>query len=366
MPRRAISPACRLAALGLASNGMVRIRGAGFAATDGPRVLDPDAVIRGCGCRPEWFSDPDNTIAFSAVGRLLAYVATNTACAYPGLALGQGSGLDVAGVVGRAMRLAPTVVAALRTLILHLHLHDRGAIPYLCVDGQQARFGYTLWCSDVVDTDHFYDGALAIAWNMIRELAGPDWQASEVRLFREPPADSASFREHFRAPLCFGAQQAAVVFPAADLKRPCLDADAPAYAKAKSDLESLGAISDLGLADEVRLVLLRLLVAGSCGTRAGPERADVAQLFAMHPRTLNRRLREEGVTFAALLAKARHDLARQLLRDTQLPVSEIAYLFGYAGSGPFSHAFRHWSGMTAGAWRKAQPTETDPGRADRH
>jgi AraC-like DNA-binding protein len=349
-----------LAALGLPGEGIVRMA----VVRDLPRLmategLDPDAAIRTCGCDPALFDDPDNTITFRAVGRLLAEVAATTGCAYPGLALGRHSGLDVAGAVGRATRLAPTVGAALRMLILYLHLHDRGAVPYLCVDGEQARFGYTLWCSDVVGTDHIYDGALAIACNMIQELCGPDWHATEVRFFREHPFDVAPFQEHFRAPLRFAEQQTAIVFPASDLKRACPSADAVQYAKAKSDLESLGSISGPGFLDKVRRVILRLLVSGSCGGRKAPDRAEVAQLFAMHPRTLNRRLHEEGVTFAALLAQARYDLARQLLRDTQLPVHEIAYLLGYAGSGPFSHAFRAWSGMTAGAWRKAHPTEAN-------
>ncbi|MEA3642045.1 MAG: AraC family transcriptional regulator ligand-binding domain-containing protein [Lamprobacter sp.] len=342
-----------MAALGLPAEGMVRMAVVrdlpGLMAREG---LDPDVVIRALGCHPELFDDVDNTIAFRSVGRLLEHVAATTACAYPGLALGRQSGLDVAGPVGRATRLAPTLGAGLRLLMLYLHLHDRGAVPYLCVDGQQARFGYTLWCTDVVGTDHIYDGALAIASNMIAELCGPDWRASEVRFFRQEPTDIAAFQQHFKAPLRFAAQQAAILFPASDLKRPCASADAVQYAKAKSDLESLGSLYGPGFLDKVRRVILRLLVSGPCRGRSGPDRAEVAELFALHPRTLNRRLREEGVTFAELLAGARYDLARQLLRDTQLSVGDIAYALGYAGSGPFSHAFRHWSGVTAASWRK--------------
>jgi hypothetical protein len=35
-------------------------------------------------------------------------------------------------------------------------------------------------------TAHIYDSALAIAYNLIRELVGPQWRASEVRHFRDP------------------------------------------------------------------------------------------------------------------------------------------------------------------------------------
>lgn len=81
------------------------------------------------------------------------------------------------------------------------------------------------------------------------------------------------------------------------------------------------------------------------------DRETVAKPFALHPRTLNRRLRAEGTTFSALLAQVRSDIARELPRDTGLAVQDIGYALGYAGTAPFTVAFRGWSGMTAAAWR---------------
>jgi AraC-like DNA-binding protein len=313
--------------------------------------LDADAVIRAQGCDPTVFTDPDNIISFSSIGRLLAHIAEVTHCPYPGLALGRQRGLDASGAVGRAVRLAPDVGTALRAFILNMHLHDRGAVPYLWTDRRRALFGYTLYCTDVTGTDQIHDGALAIACNMIRELAGPDWRATEIRLFRDPPDDKTPFREHFQAPLRFRAEQAAIIFPGADLERPCVGADAAGYTRAMSDLEALNRASGLGFADQVRRVLLRLLVTGVSVGGTTLDRAAIAQLFALHPRTLNRRLRAEGTTFSALLAQARYDIARELLRDTGLAVQDIACALGYAGTAPFTVAFHGWSGMTAATWR---------------
>jgi AraC-like DNA-binding protein len=355
MATRDTTHPCRLAALGLATEGAVRVAPVinlpRFMTAQG---LDADAVIRAQGCDPSLFTDPDNIIAFSAIGRLLARVAECTGCAYPGLEVARQRGLDASGPVGRAARLAPDVGTALRTFILSAHLHDRGAVPYLWADEHKAMFGYTLCCPDVIGTDHIHDGALAIAYNMLRELAGPRWQATEVRLFRAAPADKTPFRKHFRAPLRFGAEQTAIVFLAADLARPCVDADAQAYARAMSDLETLNATSGIGFAEQVHRVLQRLLLTGVSVGGTAPDRATVCALYALNPRTLNRRLRDEGTTFAALLAQARYDIARALLRETRLTVQDIACTLGYAGTGPFTLAFRHWSGMTAATWRARQ------------
>jgi AraC-like DNA-binding protein len=352
MATRDTTPPCRLAALGLATEGAVRMAPVcGLPQLLRDHGLDADSVIRAQGCDPTLFSDPDNIIAFSAIGRLLVHIAEITRCAYPGLALGRQRGLDASGAVGRAVRLAPDVGTALRAFVLNMHLHDRGAVPYLLADSRKAMFGYTLYCAEVNGADHIYDAALAIAYNMIRELAGPGWQATEIRLFRKQPEDIKPFREHFKAALRFEAQQAAVVFPSADLKRPCVGADAEKYAKALADLKSLEDASGIGLADKVRRVLLSLFVTRVNVGAAAPDRTLVAELFSMHPRTLNRRLRAEGITLAALLAQARYDIARELLRDTRLPVQDIALILGYAGTAPFSCAFRRWSGTTAASWR---------------
>ena len=261
--------------------------------------------------------------------------------------------LDVTGPVGRAARLAPDVGTALHTFTLYLHLHDGGAVPYLWSNGNQALFGYSLHCPDVVGTEHIYDGALAIAQNIIRDLAGPRWRATEVRLFRDPPNDLAPFRAQFCRRIRFAAPQAVVVFPEADLNRPCVDADANRYAAALRELESLDVAFGGGLANKVRRLLMRLMVTGACLTKPALDRAAIADLLGLHPRSLNRRLRAEEATFAGLLAESRYVIARELLRDTRLPIDAIAGLLGYAETASFGHAFRRWSGMTATAWRSS-------------
>lgn len=318
-----------------------------------PRLLaehgvDVDATMRAAGLDPALFDDPENTVAFACAGRLLEQAAAETRCDFIGLELCGQHDLDVLGMVGRAVRSAPDVASALRTLVLHLHLHDRGAVPALWTSGGNALLGYTVHAPDVPGVQHIYDCALAVIHNIVRELAGPGWRATEVRMFRDAPDDRTPYRRLFRAPLRFGAHQAAVCFPKADLRRPLVGADAAAFAAALRDLESLDRDSEARLASKVQRVLRRLFITGNSDRT---DLAGVARLFSHHPRTLNRRLRAEGTTFASILAETRFEIARQLLRDTRLPVVEIARTLGYSDSTAFSHAFRHWSGSTATAWR---------------
>jgi AraC-like DNA-binding protein len=81
--------------------------------------------------------------------------------------------------------------------------------------------------------------------------------------------------------------------------------------------------------------------------------------MALSRRTFNRRLAEAGITFKNALDTVRFEVAQQLLRETQLSVTQIAAALGYAEAGPFIRAFRRWSGFSPGSWRPARKANSD-------
>jgi AraC-like DNA-binding protein len=52
------------------------------------------------------------------------------------------------------------------------------------------------------------------------------------------------------------------------------------------------------------------------------------------------------VTFVEVLDSLRFDLAKQYLREPDLPTSEVGWLLGYRESSAFNHAFKRWTGKT--------------------
>lgn len=317
---------------------------------------DPDGVIRAGGGDPAAFDDPDKTMPFPVLGRLLDHCARATGCPHLGLELGRRAGLDALGVLGEIAQTAPDLGSALRFFILHLHLHDRGAVPLLWERGDQAMLGYVIHWPDVPGTEQIYDGTVAIIYNILKSLAGPGWRPNGVWLHRPPPEDKAPYRDHFQTRLHFAAQHAAVGFRAEDLRRPLPGSDALAYAAGLREVEALEAFRDVDLHEHIQRVLRRLLIAGAPASELRLE--PVAALFGLHVRTLNRRLRAEGTSFKALLDETRYRIARQLLRDTQLPMQELAITLGYADVTAFIRAFRRWSGVSPTAWRSLRRRAT--------
>lgn len=77
----------------------------------------------------------------------------------------------------------------------------------------------------------------------------------------------------------------------------------------------------------------------------------IAHALDMSERTLQRRLRERGQTFSSVLSSIRCSKAQQLLRRTDEPIEEIAYLIGYAERSTFERAFKQWVGVAPYKYR---------------
>jgi AraC-like DNA-binding protein len=71
----------------------------------------------------------------------------------------------------------------------------------------------------------------------------------------------------------------------------------------------------------------------------------------MSVRTLQRRLGDEGTSFAGLVDEVRHELSRALVRRTDLSLVEVAARVGFAELSTFSRAFKRWTGLAPGAYR---------------
>lgn len=72
----------------------------------------------------------------------------------------------------------------------------------------------------------------------------------------------------------------------------------------------------------------------------------VAGKMALGIRTLQRKLREEGLSFNELLTNVRKELAMQHLSHQQLSITEISYLLGFSEPSVFHRSFKKWTGQT--------------------
>ena len=78
----------------------------------------------------------------------------------------------------------------------------------------------------------------------------------------------------------------------------------------------------------------------------------LARQVDVSPRTLHRCLQESGTSYQTPLDAVRWDLARSYLEERHFAIEEVAFLLGFAETSTFYRAFRRWTGMTPGEFRR--------------
>jgi AraC-like DNA-binding protein len=293
----------------------------------------------------ELFNDPQNKVSFAARGRLFAHCIARTGCQHLGLLVGQQAGLHSLGLVGLLVKYSPDVGTALRNLVKYFHLHVRGPVVTLDVEGGSAIFGYHIHQPHVEATDQAGDAAVAVMSNIMRAFCGPDFKPAEAWFAHREPKDVEPFRHFFHVHLRFDAEHYALVFSASWLDRTLPEADPELRLLLQKQIDALDAQYGDDLSQQVRSILRTAIPAGQ-------GKADqVASLFSMHSRTLNRRLNALGTSYQDLVDEVRYEIARQVLENSSMDVSELAAFLDYAGARSFIRAFRRWSDTTPASWR---------------
>lgn len=347
---------------------MIDLRQAGALAASGPgdirvapiRVIPAllgDFGVRAeqafaeAGVDPARFDDPEGRLPLEAVGRLLGVCVDLTGCRHFGLLVGERFELKDFGVLGYLLRNCPTVGAALRSLVRHLHLHDRAAAPVLAEAANlPVMLGYSLYRHDLPAAAQVFDGAITIAHRILVELCGPGFRALRVQFSHRPPKDAAPYRRVFRTSVLFDAESSAVVFAPSWMQRPIDGADPETREFLAQAFRQAEETVSLSFTEQVRSLLHQRVLDGRFTA------AVVAEGLGMSERTVRRRLAEESMNLRQLIDDTRFELARHLLRDTRLSVAEIGAALRYADPNVFSRAFRRRAKVSPSQWRRRKPS----------
>ncbi len=313
-----------------------------------PQVLrdlgaDPGKVLPAAGIDPAVLCNPENPISFIELGRLFQACVVATDCLHFGLLVGMRATSNHLGLVGRLMQNAPTLGDAILDMCANQQRYIRGAVTYLVIQNQAAFWGYAIHLPEVPNTEQISDGAIAVGFRLMLELAGVS--PSEVLSSRSTPGSIGPYTRLFGVPARFNAEQHALVFPKPLLDRPIRGADPNLRQILEKSVAEYWAIQQPTTAECVGRVLRARVLFGNGSLE------EVAAHLSMHPRTLKRRLQAEGTSFRSLLNESRFQLARQLLAGTRIEVTDIALALGYSELSGFTHAFQRWSGTAPSEWR---------------
>lgn len=261
-------------------------------------------------------------------------------------------------IVEYAARAQPTLHGALEHAIRYYALLHDGFEARFTLDEQYATLYFSFGALALAESA--YEFVLAVHLLAARRMTGKaDLSPAVVKFKHARPENLAHHEQVFRSQLLFGQSEYALVYPRAYLDLPLTQADSGlAQLLERHATEALQRLGRSALLRERVREFVRQDLTGKLTAE------HMAKRLGMSPRTLHRRLVDEGITYRALVDDVRREMALHCLRDPQLSIGEVGYLLGFTTSAAFHRAFRRWTGTTATQYRTTlqRPTAIQPSR----
>jgi AraC-like DNA-binding protein len=326
--------------------------------------LDASACLRDTGLRPDDLADAD---ALVQAGQELS-VVRNLVRALPdvpglGLEAGTRYHLTTHGIWGLALASSPNLRSAIRFGLRYLDLtfaftritlRERGGEACILLDDSAI--------PGERDVRRFLverEGASIMT--LQREMVSAAIPLTRLEAgFPEPPYADL-YEPVFGLRPRFGASANVAAFDTALLDLPLPQANELTAKACEEQCRELLARRRTrgGIAGEVRARLM---------PRRGalPRIEEVARELHTSPRTLRRRLTDEGVSFRSLVEEVTMSLAEEFLSTRALTVEDIAQRVGYAEAASFTRAFTRRRGMPPGEFRRRRRAEAAGSEAALH
>nr|WP_321249981.1 AraC family transcriptional regulator ligand-binding domain-containing protein [uncultured Ruegeria sp.] len=219
----------------------------------------------------------------------------------------------------------------------HLDLNSKSdevelaLVPY-SDDTRPQRFGHML--------------ILKLAHGLLSWLGGTETPVKAVRFAFARPDFAADYAVVFPCAVEFDARQTSILFDPRLFTRPVTRSSAEASVfleRAPLDWIFTGSRA------HTNSLRVRAFLYGA--TWQTCQLPDAARALKMTPRTLNRRLKEEGTSFQDIKDALRRDIAIRALQQSTLSIEQIAFDTGFSAPANFHRAFRKWTSRTPGSYR---------------
>ncbi len=309
---------------------------------------DADRILGVAGVDPEQLQHPTLSLGLPNYCQMLEEAAQQSGCDNFGLYYGQQFKPRALGLLGYIGLCSATVEQALLNVARAFPYHQHNSHIRLVDEGECHRFEYQVRHGAILCKRQDAELSMGIVLNLIRHTLGSRWAPRAVHFEHPRPEHWHEHCKAFDAPVYFEQPCNVLLIPKRDLGRSMPEHD-PALLMVVQD-----AIRQLNLqgqdapsiVDDTRSHVRHHLFAGE------PSLEDIAEQMGLASWSLQRRLREQGLTFSQLVDKVRCELATHYLRQQQLPISELAPLLGYSETSAFSRAFRRWFGVSPRQWRR--------------
>lgn len=260
--------------------------------------------------------------------------------------------LNSLGVLSHMVLSAPTVLAALQSLSRFTHLVSPTAAIDLKSENGRSFLVLTIAPGRRPVPPQRYDFYSIVLLHGIRWITG-----REVRpiAFQHPgaePSDARPWHAAFDCAVQFNMPGCMIEINTADLALPIPTADQTVADLCERIAMQIAERQGGSVSIRVRQALIKQLSKGD------PRRETMASMLCMSERTLQRRLTEEGTSFAELVDEVRRELAQRYFEHSDCSPTEITFALGFSDPSNFYRACKRWFGRSPSTMRCTHSTRS--------
>ena len=308
---------------------------------------DLDTYFAAHGIDPQLIDSPSGFIEKPRLLHALQAVADHYDCQHFGFLAGKHQPPLRFGPPAQLLKLAPSLGAALDNVSRFTELYTQGVRYDVVVEPRSAIHRRTnTYRYDICPVQLDMIGMVQV-FKMFQSLCGNDWKPISIYFDQAGPRQKEQLTDYFSCPVLFDRRLTCISFAREDLTR-----QIPTANKELLQIVEGYFASHLHANQKADDVVIRTRV--YIRTRLGTGLCNLlscAQQLGIHPRTLQRELRERGFTFKQLMLATRMEMARDHLSDSDMPLSELAEMLGYENGSAFSRAFKRQHGVSPLKWK---------------
>jgi len=314
--------------------------------------ISPRQLIGNTGIRLTDLNVEEPRLDYPVISELFERAAELTENDLFGFHLGQKREMRRLGLVAFIGQSSPTV----RSLLHNLARYQRVFSDAIEIDVDQLDSkGAIAWDFDVprsVAQRQYveFDAAGLVHW--LRALTGRDLvlQAVQFRHYRR--SNQAILEKFFGCEVTYGAAANVLTIKQANLELSLRTSDDFLYQMLLRYAEE-GLQSQPDSAPDIVVSVEREIASDLRATQP-----DIARKLGMSTRTLARRLADAGTSFLGVSDAYRQALAKSLMSETDLQITEIAFALGYNNASTFSTTFKRWTGKSPTQFRRLAGVRT--------
>jgi AraC-like DNA-binding protein len=310
--------------------------------------LDTNELLREVGVDPQRVNEPTETVPVAKEDALWRSVLARTDDPTFGLRAARALGRGALRGVEYAMRSSATLADALGLLERFSRLLHRSRFYYVRPEsGGTVSLVYEAPSGEVPEAV-VADFGLASIVLLLRDATGTDWSPRRVRLRHRGEGDPSAYRRVFRTTPEFDEPENSLELDAAVLATPMREPDPALRAVLERYLQT-----ELETVDPARS--LEEAVRAAIGRSLPEQESDleaVAVQIGLSSRVLQKRLQQAGTSFQEVLDGVREAQAKRYLLQPSITLAGAALLLGYSDVTAFHRAFKRWTGVTPGDFRR--------------